>query len=156
MIARKGDYWEEYDRADLFLFTSNGVVSQGKLVMGAGTAKQMRDRYLGIDKAIGAKLTEGGYTGTDSSGYIYGLLISNHFPVFKVGAFQTKRHWKEKANLSLIHQSCDLLIKLIDEYSLTNVHLPYPGIGYGGLNKKDVESIIALLPDVVNVWEYYD
>lgn len=54
MRLARGDMWSAYDGADLFLVTTNGVVTRdGKLVMGAGIARQARDRFPGLDEALG-------------------------------------------------------------------------------------------------------
>ena len=40
--------WEVYQETDKFLFTSNGIVKQdGSIVMGAGIAREVRDRFKG-------------------------------------------------------------------------------------------------------------
>ena len=42
-------------KADAICFTSNGIVKKdGKLIMGAGVAKQFRDRFFGLDQESGA------------------------------------------------------------------------------------------------------
>ncbi len=46
MKLAQGDMWSVYDQADLFLVTTNGVVTRyGKLVMGAGIARQTKERF---------------------------------------------------------------------------------------------------------------
>ena len=87
MKLAQGDMWSVFDQADLFLVTTNHVVmGDGKLVMGAGIAKQARDRFPGLDAALGQAALA---TGTP-----YGLLISPRWPKAKLGAFQTKGEWK--------------------------------------------------------------
>jgi hypothetical protein len=96
---RKADYWGEYNLAgqrffrwsitgkDIEKSKSCGIIKGDRLVMGAGTAQQVRDRFPGIDLAIGRKLmSDFDYEGKP---IIYGLLISDRWPVGKVGASRT-------------------------------------------------------------------
>jgi hypothetical protein len=148
---RKGDYWDEYDQSDLFLFTSNGVLKDDRLIMGAGTAQQARDRFPGIDLAIGRKLmSDFDYEGKP---IIYGLLISDRWPVGKVGAFQTKLHWRQDSDLDLIKFSINLLDEWCHKNSAARVDLPFPGIGCGNLKRETVLEYLEALPNKVNVWE---
>lgn len=56
-IFQRGDMWRAFDDADLFLITTNAVLkSNWALVMGRGIAKQARDRFPGIDLAIGRQI----------------------------------------------------------------------------------------------------
>ena len=142
----RGNYWEAFDEADLFLFTSNGVVRGGRLVMGAGTARQVRDKFPGIDKTLGRNIPKVGVwkkTGV----YQYGLVVQPEWnfdnkPVHKIGAFQTKLHFKDNSLLYLINDATCKLKMGAEAYSWMQVHMPYPGIGFGKLEKKDVEPII--------------
>lgn len=36
----------------------------------------------------------------------------------------------------------------------TEIHMPYPGIGHGGMSKERVEPLIIELPDMIHVWTY--
>ena len=57
MKLRQGDTWSVFSEADLFLITANATLTlQGKLVMGAGIAKEARDRFLGLGQALGKAL----------------------------------------------------------------------------------------------------
>jgi hypothetical protein len=149
---RKGDYWDEYDRSDLFLFTGCGVVINKCLVMGAGTARQVRDRYWGISKAIGRTIIDRGYPCIDNV-YTYGLLVSDRYPKAKLGAFQTKLHWKNPSPIELIYESACLLQAWCYQNPTARVDLPMPGVGCGGLESTDILSITDILPNRVNVWE---
>ncbi len=83
MRLAQGDMWSAFDQVDLFLVTTSHVVTKdGKLVMGAGIAKQARDRFPGLDAALGQAALP--------TGIPYGLLVSSHWPEAKLGAFQTK------------------------------------------------------------------
>ena len=147
MKLAQGDMWSVYELADLFLVTTNGVLNaHGALVMGAGIAKQARDRFPGLDQRFGKAVS--------LYGLRYGLLFPNAWPKDKLGAFQTKQHWREGANLTLIELASDKLRVWCQEYPVCQVHLNMPGVGLGGLQREDVLPLLSSLPDTVNVWEY--
>ena len=138
------------------MFKSNGVIiattnsfirNDGKLAMGRGSAKQLRDSFRGIDKIFGDKIKNiCGHLG------IYGLLFYNEgFNNF--GIFQTKIDFKDKSITALIKKSTDML----RIHSLKNenetFNLGFPGIGNGKLNKNTIMDIIEILPDNVIIWE---
>ena len=61
MKLRQGDMWSVFSEADLFLITANATLTlQGKLVMGTGIAKEARDRFPGLDQALGKAVLEQG------------------------------------------------------------------------------------------------
>ena len=125
--------------SDAICITTNGVVrSNGLAVMGAGIAKQARDRYIGIDTVLGNLLT----------------LHGNH--VFLLGkdnkkhilSFPTKNHWKSLSDINLIIRSCNELIVYIDNNKLSKVVMVRPGCGCGGLSwEKEVKPAINHLLD---------
>jgi hypothetical protein len=143
---RNGDMWKVYDEADLFLVTANSFVKKdGRLVMGAGIAKEALTRFPNIDRRFGQAIQfEDKHLG------IYGLLVSLNEE--KLGLFQTKRSYKEDADLSIIQTSTDALIDWCKHHPDAKVHLNFPGIGNGRLNPADVTPIIIWLPDSVSVW----
>ena len=75
--------------------------------MGRGIAKQVRDRFPGVDKAAGQRVNlTCGHLG------FYGLLGD---PAKRLMLFQVKRNFKADAELSLIEQST--LPQILDECS---------------------------------------
>jgi hypothetical protein len=51
---QQGDMWSVYQEADLFLITTNATLKRnGALVIGRGIARQARDRFPGLDIALG-------------------------------------------------------------------------------------------------------
>jgi hypothetical protein len=147
-----GDYWTEYHLSDLFLFTSNGVINGDRLVMGAGTARQVRDEFPGIDQKIGRVILDRAYPEIQPNVYSYGLLINDRWPKSKGGAFQTKYHWRDNSDLDLIFESMLLLKEWCEKYPDARVDLPMPGVGCGKLSIAEVKEITDHLPDQVNVW----
>jgi hypothetical protein len=139
-----GNMWDVFESADLFAVTTcNSHYRDGRLIMGAGIAKQARDRVYGLDKEFGrmAKRVR------------YGLLVSENWPRQKVAAFQTKIDWREPSKLDVIELSTRMLIDWCAAHPTAWVHLNFPGIGRGGLRREDVLPVIAALPDTVAVWE---
>ena len=89
-IYKTGDMWSAFEEVDLFLITTNSTLTRnGALVMGAGIAKQAKQRFPGIEKAFGTAVQSNcGNFGE------YNLLVSPRWPTAKLGAFQTKMDWK--------------------------------------------------------------
>ncbi len=164
MILKYGDMWSAWDKANLFLITTNACIELDyRLVMGAGIAKQARDRWPGIDMRIGTALrgraerktdfTYGGrsYTLLEPE---YNLLISADWPRLRLGLFQVKRHFHIGASIGIITQSAAELALWCSTRPDAQVHLNFPGIGNGRLEKDAVLPIIEKLPDSVHVWQF--
>jgi hypothetical protein len=154
----QGDMWSAYQEADLFLITTNTTLKQnGALVMGRGIARQARDRFPGLDLALGRGIQSvcGSSANALRSGLgEYGLLVSPRWPAAKLGAFQVKYHYRQPADLDLIARSVAALIIWCDQQPQAAVHLNYPGIGNGSLHPDDVWPVVARLPETVTLWRY--
>lgn len=147
MKLRTGDIWSIFDEADLFLITTSATLTvQGKLVMGAGIAKRARERFPGIDEALGKAVIE--------QGKRYGLLVSPRWPEAKLGAFQTKLHWRDESQFSLISEATTKLSLWCRAHPSASVHLNFPGIGHGQLPRSQVFRLLEPLPDSVSIWEF--
>lgn len=136
--------------ADLFCITTNSFVrNDGTLVMGAGIAKQARDKMPGLAENAGQKIEETvGHLG------VYGLLLPDTDSCLAL--FQVKDHWDKKADLQIIAHSAKHLTQWLQDQPMdAEVHLNYPGIGNGGLHRTDVAGIIDPWPDNVHVWTYH-
>jgi len=150
MNIQYGNMWDVYDESDLFLITTNSFIKRnGALVMGAGIARQARDRFPGLDLALGRKIKHLGK---------YGLIVSEKWPDKKLGAFQVKYHFKDRAELNLISHSTEMLMEFIETRRLysSKIHLNFPGIGNGKLDKDAVLRVVEVLPDCVTLWERYE
>ncbi|MBK8986297.1 MAG: hypothetical protein IPM39_09485 [Chloroflexi bacterium] len=150
-----GDMWTAYETAGLFLVTTNSTLTaDGRLVLGwiiiqLGMARQARERFPGLDAALGAQIQ----TICGSQGF-YGLLISQRWPAAKLAAFQVKYHWQRPADLSLVTQSVTALTWWARYHADCAIHLNFPGIGNGGLARTAVLPLLKSLPDNVSIWEY--
>lgn len=154
MKLHEGNYWSVYDNADLFLFTSNGEITKsGCLVMGAGNAKQVKNRFPGIDRLIGEHIIQS-YSAIKKNLYSYNLLISPNWPRAKIGAFQTKLSWKDPSPIELIEKSLEKLNIFALSHSDKNIHMPAPGIGHGKLSYDQMIELTNILPNNVHIWVY--
>lgn len=149
-VFQVGDMWRAYSAADLFLITTNSTVGQdGALVMGRGMARQARDRFPGLDKALGQQVLK-----TCGSLGEYNLLISPRWPEARLGAFQVKTLYSQPAGLAMIQRSVLALQRWCSEHPAAHVHLNFPGIGNGRLARETVLPVVHQLPDKVTIWEF--
>lgn len=144
MILEHGDMWDIFDYTNHFIFTGNNYIKQnGALVMGRGIAREVRDRFPGVDLAIGKQVdvrTKHGF---------YGLILGRH-----IGVFQVKRHFGEAADLGLISDSAFILSDVAGRNPENRFDMNFPGIGNGHLKYNDVLPIIQNLPDNVHIWTF--
>jgi len=150
-----GNIWDgmQYVKwADLLLFPANGVVLNERLVMGAGFAKDVKLKFPEIDAMFGERILDGTFR-FEKNAFLYGLLICEHEDGWKVGAFQSKLHWQDKSNLNAIKAASDYLAEWCEMFPNTSVHLPFPGIGFGGLHPEIVKPFLDQLPTQVTIWQ---
>lgn len=145
MKLAKGNMW--LHSCNTFLFTANNVVNQGKLVMGAGAAKQAKELYPTAPALLGAKIL----TRRNPQGF-YGLAFCQQHNC-RLGAFQTKYHWNGDSSLELIEASIRQLEIHAVSMPSQNFFLNFPGIGLGGLKREEVLPLLTTLPDNVTIWE---
>jgi len=127
----------------VFLFTSNSIVKKdGTLVMGAGSAKDFKEVYTKAPKYFGG--------------------VVKDFPTIPVhlvrrdeglvGSFKTKNHWKEPSTLEIVKTSVKMLKLHAETHPEWSIYLPFPGIGFGGLDIESVLPLLEELPDNVFVF----
>ena len=119
---------------------TNGVTSSGRLVMGAGVALQARERFPGIDKRLGDKITS--HDGENKVFYLEDI---------HVFTFPTKLDWDKPATKWLIDRSAHELRTLAVNHPDLTFYLPRPGCGLGRLDYRDVRPLLLCLPDNVIV-----
>lgn len=133
---------------DLILVTTNSYIdAYGRLVMGRGAAKEIRFYHPKAPVHFGQLIMEGGV------GHLgkYGILLHNENKYW-IGAFQTKYHFRDDSQTSLIAHSINLLNKYAVHF--TRILVNYPGIGNGRLTKEQVEPLLTFMPRNVEVWEH--
>jgi hypothetical protein len=140
MREARGNLWDFWEAGHYIAVTTNGVVkADGKLVMGAGVAKQARDRMQGVrDYGIPSIDT---YLGEKVKKYGNRVFLYDGSPDdpsdsdYRCFSFPTKHHWRDPSNLDLIVESWCSLIQHACSMDI-EVYLPQPGCGLGGLNWK--------------------
>lgn len=151
-----GDLWSAFRGTDLFCFTTNSILRRdGRLVMGAGVARQARDRIPGLDLRLGARIRELG-----AASAVYGLIVLEPEPCASserrplLGALQTKVQFRDPSPLDLVALSVRELAGWMHSHPGSRVDLPFPGIGLGGLDPTDVQPILDPLPPIAHVWRF--
>jgi hypothetical protein len=150
MIEITGNYWDaskgDHPRYDALVCTTNKMVKRnGRLVMGAGIAREFRDRFYDLDLRWGQRLKSGGHDNgfMVSSAYIsHGGERLIHFV-----AFPTKEHWKQDSILDLIRCSALTLESVANIMGWRNVLMTRPGCGMGNLEWPLVREKIGFLDD---------
>lgn len=131
------DIADEKLNPDLLVVTTNGCLThEGKLVMGAGVALKFRNSYPGIDAILGAHVQNKGNTP---------CLIKQWTP--HICSLPTKNRWQDPSPISLVTESLQRLVTLVDYHGYQRVVLPCPGVGYGMLSWVQVKPICAELLD---------
>lgn len=146
--------FESHNSERVLIVTTNGAIKKnGELVMGRGAALQLKRINPFIAKRFGQAITN--YYNSHT-GKIYGLLLLDFNTIFDktiFGMFQVKYHYKDKASLDLIQTSAARLGVVARAFPEKLFDLNFPGIGNGGLSRKEILPIIKNLPDNVFVWE---
>lgn len=130
-----GDAWNLHNQqndAYLCILTNETLRSYGELVMGKGIAGEAALFYPDLPIRLGKIVRESG-----SQVYV--------FPDYRLISFPTKKYWRDPSDLDLIQRSAEQLVDAINIFDLKNVVLPAPGIGFGGLQWKDVKPRLCTL-----------
>lgn len=141
--------------ADVLMVTTNGFVkNNGCLVMGRGAAWCMSQKYPDTPSIFGNLIKKHVEDFGSKIHTPYGVLIAPGFRNPLLGAFQVKRHFKDKADLELIAYSTAVLTTWANGgWRGLTIALNFPGIGNGQLERGEVLPYIEELPDNVEVWE---
>lgn len=143
----------------LVVAPTNGVIVNGHLVMGAGAAKALQNRFNRLSKALGQAIAAqhqpvgGVYT------YYFEPICyyDDDGRLFNLAAFQTKYHWRHPADLALLARSAEHLAQHLFDCPELTAHMAFPGVGLGRLNPKQVLAALETpLQSVKNrVYLYY-
>jgi len=143
--------------ADFYCIPINGVVDyHGRLVMGAGVAKQAAALNPTLPLKFGLTVRRRGLVAqpTIESSFITHPLTGHNMEFL---LFPTKYHWKDySANLGLIKESAHWIahwaVSGLGHYAPITIAMPRPGCGHGNLNWGMVRpEIEGILPDNVVV-----
>lgn len=135
-------YPPEPEAFSCYMFTSNHIIKKdGELVMGAGNALAFKKAYP-LSPAMLAKCIT-----SRPSDNIHFMFYDSGL----IGSFKTKEHWANPSTLDIIKESVYEL-SVLAEPSNHTYHLPFPGIGKGGLSREEVEPLLQELPDNVLIY----
>jgi len=148
MLELVGDYWDEVKkdnpRYEAIVCTTNKIVkNNGRLVMGAGIAKDFRDRFTDIDLEWGDR--------TRSKCYDHGVMVTTiqtslgGTRVLHLVAMPTKINWKDNSDIDLIKCSCLTIENLANIMGWKHILMTRPGCGHGGLDWSVVKHHIDFL-----------
>jgi hypothetical protein len=117
-----GDLW--HYPAEYRVVTTNGVVLAGKLVMGAGVARQARDRFPELPKLLGTWVQ------------LYGnrVFICRDE---KLITLPTKEDWRNDSTFGRIERSLQQMVEVVNKFGIKSVVMPRVGCGLGGLSWDD-------------------
>jgi len=132
-----GNVWDYHDTGHWVVVTTNGTITYDDwerplCVMGAGVAKQAKERFPNLPAALG-------YYVQTSGNIVYA------FPQYNLYTFPVKINWWLKADMRLIVRSCNQLSKIAPKDELT--YMVRPGCGVGRLAWRDVKPEIEGLLD---------
>jgi hypothetical protein len=136
MIELTGDFFEIASRqqfVNVMVCTINlQVKKDGRLVMGAGIAKQFRDRFIDLD-------LRWGYQRNNKWPH---LLFDWQKGVTLVG-LPTKDDWRDKSDIDFVKFSLERLFQFVEYDRSEVVMMTRPGCGHGGLKWEDVKPIMT-------------
>lgn len=113
---------------DAVCILTNGVVrNNGEAVMGAGQAKQAKDKWPMLPSILGKYIREYGNRPFILGNVGYTLL-----------SFPTKWDYKDNSDITLIVKSAELLVEMADKWNFKNIYMPPPGSGLGGLSYDNI------------------
>jgi len=130
MLEIEANIWKFHPEFTVVIPTNGTVKKNGACVMGRGLALQAKTRYPYLQFYLGQRI----------------LGYGNHvheFENFNLVSFPVKHNYYEIADLTLIEQSTNELIK---NYT-RKMYLPEVGCGNGGRSWEEVKPILSKLPD---------
>ena len=136
MIEIQADMWAmipEYNPNAVCVTTCQVTNSRGHLVMGAGIAKQAKERHPDLPRFWGQSIHEGQEDD---------IIVTFKLAPYALVAFHTKAHWKDPSIPSLIRKSATSLLTVADRKKWECVFLPRPGCSNGGLRWESVKPIL--------------
>ena len=157
MLETFGDLWDLAEQGcDALVITTNGYVRKdGRAVMGRGIAKEAADRFLELPAFLGSAIRREGNHCFLFAWQPYDIVT---FPVKPTFGPNHEPGWKVKAQLPLIEASAKELVTFADRYDWTDVLLPRPGCGNGGLKWAQVQPVLKDILDdrftAVTFWGY--
>ena len=126
MNTVQGDIFDYLGIANAICIPTNMIVDKfGAAVMGAGVALAAKKKFPGIDRNLGYLLKKQ---------YQPCVNLIYNFEKTKILSFPTKADWRKKSLVDLIDKSAYELWLMTNRNKWTDVVLPPPGCGNGGLD----------------------
>jgi hypothetical protein len=130
MVRSSANIWDDHAAGQYAVIPTNTVVkSNGEAVMGAGLAKQARDRFKGLAARYGAHLREAQANGTSA------MLVDHENRLILV---PTKGDWKLPSSVEQVDAALTELSTLDLPMSVPNL-----GAGNGQVPLKDIEALMS-------------
>lgn len=123
-----GDLWDFLGQAPVCITTSALVSRSGQASMPRGCARQARERFPELPQILGGLIRQHG----------------NHVHELGWGlvSFPVEQTPFEVPGLGLIERSCQELLALTEQRSWSQVVVPRPGCGGGGLAWSEVRPLL--------------
>lgn len=146
MKTLKGNYLQASRLGVVLVAPTNGVITSRGLVMGAGAAKALAEAEPRLPRLFAEAVQREGIL--RNGVYLYGF-VAVEVGGRSYGAFQTKAHFRDRADLRLIRLAASKLRRFLEERPGLEVHMAFPGIGLGGLKPGEVlEALEEALGEV--------
>lgn len=154
------ELWSTRAAKYMIVVTTNSVIVNGSLVMGAGSALQARELYPAVTRLAARKIMDLYRGAFPTRGYDFNFHYG-FLPVFEtdhgLGIFQTKQHFNDVSCLGTIQKSASMLAEYALAHPDTEFRLPFAGGGLGQRGKgtpptsEEILDALAILPDNVLV-----
>lgn len=130
----------KYISADILEATTEAVVNPVNCVgvMGAGLARQFRDRY----PSMFSHYRDACRRGILIPGRLHIYDRETFNPPFYIINSPTKKDWRDPSKLEYIESGLIALVGVLRSMGINSVSVPKLGCGLGGLNWVDVNSLI--------------
>lgn len=182
MRERVGNIWDYVGNPKTaIVVTTNGCIDKkGEAVMGAGIARQAKERYPMTARRLGNFLSHNALLGEHREDEWNIPYLINRDPL--IFSFPTKPArvvatidnlhimeeyrnvpkgtilpgWKAMSDLKIIERSAILLVQFVKPLGLKEIVLPQPGCGHGGLDWIFVDEVIRPIFDDRFLILYYE
>lgn len=129
----------KYIKGNIFESTCEAIVNPVNCVgvMGAGLAKQFKERYpdnyIAYRNFCKKNLMKIGTI----------LIVEPELTIFTILNFPTKIHWKDSSKLEYIEKGLFALVNVIEHDKFESVAIPKLGCGLGGLEWEEVKQLFV-------------
>ena len=128
----KGNLWDLHKKGKWITIPTNGSYkATGEAVMGAGLALEAKIKFPHLPIVLGENLSDVGN-------------LPWFFERYRLVTFPTKKSYTDSsADLSLIKNSCKVLVARMDMFKITSLYMPRVGCGCGRLSWPVVEALLV-------------